>query len=200
MVLSATLSSLGICFHWLGSELLCISATLDDTNGLKLLDGLCIQDKTMILSMKNVTDLNCNLLSSCMALANRLATTTAACNSNRRMVSCFSGATLDFAAMNFTAAYLAVFCLLSYISACRLRMLLGIRQQRHTVMVCRSDPLSSSRLLSNDEVLGSAISWNRETHFSFTTGGSSSSQSSPNRPIFALTTTGCTKKSIHLEN
>ena len=98
---SATLTSLGICFHWLGSELLCISPILDDTNGLKAREGLCIHAKTMVLSMKNVTIPNSILDSSWMDLANRLATT-AACNSNRVMVSCFKGATLDFAAINFT--------------------------------------------------------------------------------------------------
>ena len=56
----------------------------------------------IVLSVKNLTSVNCNLDSSCMDLAKRLAKT-AACSSKRGMVSCFIGATLLFAATNLTA-------------------------------------------------------------------------------------------------
>ena len=72
-----------------------------ETNGLKLRDGLCIQASVIVLSVKSFTDWNRILDSSCIVLARRDART-AACNSNLGMLSCFNGATRDFAAINLT--------------------------------------------------------------------------------------------------
>ena len=87
------------CLHWDGSELLWISATRADTNGLNSLAWLRIHDNTMLLSEKNTTFSNCSLDSSAMDWYSLVAST-AACSSRRGMVSGFSGATLDLAAMN----------------------------------------------------------------------------------------------------
>ena len=76
--------------------------TLENRNGLKLRDEFLIQAKVIVLSVKNLTSVNCNLDSSYMDLAKRLARR-AACSSKRRMVSCFVGATLLFATTNLTA-------------------------------------------------------------------------------------------------
>ena len=55
---SATFSSPGMCFHWLGSELFWISPTLAETNGLKLREGLWNQARVILLSVKNLTSAN----------------------------------------------------------------------------------------------------------------------------------------------
>ena len=55
-----------------------------------------------MLSVRNLTDSNCILLSSNMDFARREART-AAYNSRRGMVSCFRGATLDLAATKVTS-------------------------------------------------------------------------------------------------
>ena len=96
---SATFNSPGTCLHWDGSELLWISATRADTNGLNSLAWLWIHDNTMLLSETNTTFSNCSLDSSDMDWYSLVAST-AACSSRRGMLSGFSGATLDLAAMN----------------------------------------------------------------------------------------------------
>ena len=98
---SATLSSLRICIHRLWSELLWISPTVEDTNGLKLRDRLWIQAKMIVPSVMIFTSPNYTLDSFWMTFA-RWPARTAACSSKHGMVSCFKCATRDFAAMNFT--------------------------------------------------------------------------------------------------
>ena len=96
---SATFTSPGICFHWSGSELLCISPILVDTNVLNDLACERIHANTIMLSRKYTTFSNWNLDSSAMVFPRRVANT-AACNSSLGIVSCFKGATLDFAAIS----------------------------------------------------------------------------------------------------
>lgn len=105
----ATFTSPGVCLHWFGSVLAWASPTREETNGLTLRDMLCSQARVIALLVKNLMDWNCILASNCTALAKQDARI-AAYNSNRGIVSCFKGATRDFAATNLTW-YLSSFVL-----------------------------------------------------------------------------------------
>ena len=80
-------------------------------NALECLALLRMHAKVIVLSVKRTVSFNCIREFLCIVLHSLLAKT-AACSSSRGMVSSLSGATLDFAAMNFTSNPPDVFQLL----------------------------------------------------------------------------------------
>ena len=96
---STTFISPGMCFHWECSVLVWISPTLTDIN---LLASLWIHARTIVLSRKRIIFSNWKQDLSTMLIHSRKAKT-AAWSSRRGMVNLFSGATLDFAAINRTS-------------------------------------------------------------------------------------------------
>ena len=71
-------------------------------NGLKAREGLFIQARVKVLSVKKWMDLKCILDSSRIVLASQEAST-AACNSRRGTISCLRGAIRDLAATSLTS-------------------------------------------------------------------------------------------------
>ena len=96
---SVTFSSLEMCLHWFGSDLLWILVTWAGTNGLNSLALFWIHAGAMWLLEKKMILWNCIRDSSIMEQHN-LTARTAAFNSKRGMVRDFSVATFDFAATN----------------------------------------------------------------------------------------------------
>ena len=106
---SATFTSPEMWLHWFGPVLAWTSPTREETDGLMLRDMLCSQARVIALLVKSSMDWSCILASNCTVLAKQDART-AAYNFNRGILSCFKGATRDFAATNLTW-YLSSFVL-----------------------------------------------------------------------------------------